>query len=121
MQVYEHTMMHAVAVLTLTYDIRVGSEARALKVDLVDSYLMAIKDIEESGQDVALAGMDNLTRARLRRKLKERWNTIDSPEMSEKNAAGSSMAISGGYTKVPTPTTSSSKYIRRRYSDNRAH
>ncbi|VUZ52664.1 unnamed protein product [Hymenolepis diminuta] len=91
------------------------------QVDLVDSYLMAIKDIEESGQDVALAGMDNLTRARLRRKLKERWNTIDSPEMRETNAAGSSMVNSGGYAKAATPTTSSSKYIRRRYSDNRAH
>ncbi|VDL17165.1 unnamed protein product [Hymenolepis diminuta] len=88
------------------------------QVDLVDSYLMAIKDIEESGQDVALAGMDNLTRARLRRKLKERWNTIDSPEMRETNAAGSSMVNSGGYAKAATPTTSSSKYIRRRYSDN---
>ncbi|KAL5112440.1 E3 ubiquitin-protein ligase TRIM56 [Taenia crassiceps] len=77
------------------------------QVDLVDSYLLAIKDIEESGQDVAFAAMDNLTRARLRRKLKERRSTVDTPEMSDATAV-----------KATTPTNSA-KTLHRRFSDNR--
>lgn len=57
------------------------------QVDLVDSYLSAIKDLEESGAVGVgeggvdtFANMDNLTRARLRRKLKERWSTVEIPD-----------------------------------------
>ncbi|VDK32438.1 unnamed protein product [Taenia asiatica] len=77
------------------------------QVDLVDSYLLAIKDIEESGQDAAFAAMDNLTRARLRRKLKERRSTVDTPELSDATAV-----------KATTPTNSA-KTLHRRFSDNR--
>nr|CDS15679.1 trim56 protein [Echinococcus granulosus] len=77
------------------------------QVDLVDSYLLAIKDIEESGHDAAFAAMDNLTRARLRRKLKERWNTVDSPEISDTSTV-----------KAATPT-GSAKTFHRRFSDYR--
>lgn len=77
------------------------------QVDLVDSYLLAIKDIEESGQDAAFAAMDNLTRARLRRKLKERRSTVDTPEISNVTAV-----------KATTPTNSANT-LHRRFSDNR--
>uniref|UniRef100_A0A0X3Q2V6 Tripartite motif-containing protein 2 n=1 Tax=Schistocephalus solidus TaxID=70667 RepID=A0A0X3Q2V6_SCHSO len=50
--------------------------------DVVKGYLNAIKNIEAAGQDSAFAAMDNLTRARLRRKLKERWSTVDTPDTS---------------------------------------
>lgn len=81
---------------------------------------MAIKDLEESGQDVAFSTMDNLTRARLRRKLKERWNTIDAPVIADTNKAESNVG-SGENTKPAAPKASSSQYMRRRYSDNRTH
>ncbi|KAM7540270.1 hypothetical protein Aperf_G00000022052 [Anoplocephala perfoliata] len=90
------------------------------QVDLVDSYLTAIKDIEESGKDAAFAAMDNLTRARLRRKLKERWNTIDAPETADTNKVENKTG-SGENTKATKPKASSSKYVWRRYSDNRTH
>lgn len=48
--------------------------------DVVNNYLNAITDIENSGQEEAFAAMDNLTRARLRRKMKERCNTFDIPD-----------------------------------------
>ena len=85
------------------------------QVDLVDNYLHAIKDIEESGQDAAFAAMDNLTRARIRRKLKERWSTVEAPQSIERSAFYFPTDIS----KAATPTNSG-KHACLRLSDNRA-
>ncbi|BHF60345.1 interferon-beta production [Sparganum proliferum] len=72
--------------------------------DVVKSYLNAIKNMEESGQDSAFAAMDNLTRARLRRKLKERWSTVDAPDTS--------------VFHTPSPSSSSSSLGFRHFSDH---
>ncbi len=90
------------------------------QVDLVDSYLNAIKDMQESGGqgDDAFAGMDNLTRARLRRKLKERWSTTEAPGFESRSSATPFDAYSipsTSTTASSTPTNSAQLF--RRFSD----
>uniref|UniRef100_A0A5K3FBD5 Peptidase_M16_C domain-containing protein n=1 Tax=Mesocestoides corti TaxID=53468 RepID=A0A5K3FBD5_MESCO len=87
------------------------------QADILDSYLHAIKDLEESEQGGAFAAMDNLTRARLRRKLKERWSTIDAPEMDP--TAGALSYAFPNSPNVPTPTNLKANFFRR-FSDNNA-